>query len=87
VIRDREFGWDRLAGSMALGLGILVAGCGSESNSPPSPSGGSAAQPEPKTDTKAARAKPLPRGTLPEGSELSAREKRDLRKGKRAEAD
>jgi hypothetical protein len=61
---------------------MVIAGCGGESPPPPSPKPEAATQTDAKPATKSTKGKVGPGGRLSPDADLTAREKRALRKGK-----
>jgi hypothetical protein len=76
--------WKPLGWALALGASLALAGCGGESTTTRAPE--VAPNPPPKTDITskpAARATKGPGGSLVEGGELSAQERRALKQKER----
>jgi len=75
-----------LCGEIILGASLVVAGCGGESTSPPAPTASAPAADAPaaRVSNPAAKSALLtsgPGGKASKDVDLSAREKRNLRKG------
>jgi hypothetical protein len=81
MITERRFGWSRLTATVIFGAGLVIGGCGGGSTAPSSPQGGTPSAVESDTPSKPAKITSGPGGRMGKDGDLSAREKRNLKKG------